>query len=244
MRPLLAGLLLAALVLAACSDGSATGDTTAGGGNASPTPEEATEGALADGLAARVNGTEIPSEEVDARVEAATASEEVAAQLEGSGGEQMLAEFRAQTLSVLVQTRIVLDGAEELGAAPTTEDVEAARADLVEQVGGEEAFEEAVGQAGMSTEALDEQLRGIAAIDAVGAALVEQGATEDLPDSAQGDPQQVAVQQWLGEQIAAADVVVDPAYGQWDPTTGQVLPPAVATPAPGATTAPTSEPGS
>lgn len=229
MRKIPAALLLVLLLLvAACQQDADQADDPVTGDEGQQDPTETADGDLPDGVAATVNGTQIPSDEVDNRLAAAEADGEFAAALEGEQGEMLVAQFRAQTLSVLVQTRIVLDSAEELDATPSDEDVEEARAGIIEEFGTEEEFEDAVAASGMSREALDEQLRGVAALDLVGRRLAEDGETAELPEGMEGmegmDAEQIAVQQWLGERLAAAQVTVDPAYGQWVPEAGQVMP--------------------
>lgn len=231
MRPLISALLCAlALVAAACEadpdqagDGTpATPDATAETGAEAP--------GLDEGVAATVNGSEIPADEVDSRLEAAVEDPEFADALEGEEGELLAAQFRAQTLSVLVQTRIVLDGAERMDVEPTDEDIEQTRAELHEQFGSEEEFEDALATSGMSDEAFEEQLRSVAALDLIGRMLVESGEvpeTPEAPEAPEGgevDPEELALQNWLGEQFVEADVEVDPGYGMWSPETGQVVP--------------------
>lgn len=235
MRTILTGLLLAALLLLAACEGETdtagtddeTDDQTAAETNGGDAGEDATgEGAdLPEGVAATVDGEEIPAQEVDDRFAAAEGDEQFAEALEGEEGEQVAAQFRAQTLSILLQTRIVLDGAEELDATPTEEDLERTREELVTELGGQEQFDEAIAGSGMSEDAFEEQLRGVAALDVVGRTLVEQGEVPEPPEGAEDiDPEQLAVQQWLAEQFGAADVVVDPDYGTWNAQAGQVMP--------------------
>lgn len=227
------------LLLAACGDGAdeggaspddATGDAQGAEEPAGPDAD------LDDETAAEVNGVAIPRERVDERVDEAIAGdEELAAQVEGSGGEDLLGMFRAQTLTILIQTRIILDSAAELDVEPDDADVDAAREDLVAELGGEEAFADAVAQAGISEDALRDQLEGVAALEAVGERLVEEGETPEAPEGAEdADPAELAAQQWLAEQVANAEVAVHPDLGQWDPQSGQVMPAAGPPAAPGA----------
>lgn len=228
MRLLLCAALCAlALAAAACQ---AQPDEAGEEAAATPgTPEAVETGAeapeLGEGIAATVNGTEIPTEEVDSRLEAAVDDPEFADALDGEEGELLAAQFRAQTLSVLVQTRIVLDGAERMDAEPTDEDVEQTRTDLYEEFGGQEEFEDALASSGMSDDAFEEQLRSVAALDIVGRLLVERGEVPEPPEEAEEvDPEELALQNWLGEQFVEAEVEVDPVYGMWSPETGQVVP--------------------
>jgi hypothetical protein len=184
----------------------------------------------------RPTGRKVYDPELDERVdevedrieEAVAADEELATQLEGEEGEQLLDMFRAQTLTVLIQTRIILDGAADMGVEPTEEDIAEARQELVDELGGDQELEEAMAQAGLSEEALADQLQGVAALNVVGDRLVEEGEVEEPPEAPEGaeelDPADLAVQQWLAERMAGAEVAVHPEYGQWDPQSGQVMP--------------------
>ncbi len=229
---ILALLAVLVLALAACADDDATeapDETLDDAAELDLEGEPAPDVDLDDDTAATVNGTEIAASTVDDRVDSAIeADEELATHLEGEEGEQLLDMFRAQTLTVLVQTQIIFDGAEELGVEPSEEDVEEAREELVAELGGEDEFAEAIEASGMSQAALDDQLRGIAALHAIGERLLAEGAADELPEQPEGAPEQqpedLVVQQWLGERVAQADVVVHPSYGQWDPQSGQVMP--------------------
>lgn len=224
MRPVLVTLLLALLLVAAACEGADPGNGDAAQpGVTEPTPDG--DGPLGTGVAATVNGTEIPASEIDARLAAAEDDPQFSDALAGEEGEMLAAQFRAQTLSVLIQTQIVLDGAEDMDATPTDEDVERTRDEVHEQFGGEEQFEEAFATSGMSREALDDQVRSVAVLDAVGRTLAERGEVPEAPEGVdEAGAQELAVQQWLGEQLAQADVVVDPAYGEWSAEAGQVVP--------------------
>lgn len=226
--PLLAGLLL---LVAACGDSA----EDLGGDEALATPPGLEElglddpaADLDDDTAALVGDTTIPRAEVDARLDqAAEADEELAAELDGEQGEQLRSMFRADTLTIMIQTLLILDGADELGVEPSAEGVEQSREQLVDELGGQEAFDEALAQSGMSDEAVEEQLRATAALDAIGEHLVAQGevdaaeAPEGLEDLGE---QELAVQQWLAEQILDAEIVVHPEYGRWNAQSGQVQP--------------------
>lgn len=228
------------LLLAACGEDNGTDEATEGldGDLGVETDEQLPEVDLDDGIAASVNGTEIATAEVDERVDSAVAADpELSGQLEGEEGDQLLEMFRAQTLTILVQTQIILDGAADMGVEPDEADIAEAREQLVAELGGEEAFDEAVASAGISEAALADQLEGIAALNAVGDILVEEGAADDLPEQPEGapdaDPSDLAVQQWLGERVATAEVAVHPDFGLWDPQTGQVMPAGMGQPVPG-----------
>jgi hypothetical protein len=224
---LLGMLVVLTLVLAACNNGDDADEADAPDEPGVETDAPAAD--LDDDIAAEVNGEVVPREAVEERIDdALEADDELATQTEGEEGEQLLEMFQAQTLTVLVQTRIILQGAADMGIEPTEEDIAAAREELVADFGGEEELDDALAQAGMTEAALEDQLEGLAALNAVGDELVERGEVPEVPEDAEGmdelDPTDLALQQWLGEQVAAAEVVVHPDYGRWDPQSGQVLP--------------------
>lgn len=233
MRPLSLPAVLAALVLllAACGGG---GDD---GGAEDPSPgATAADGAteLSEGAAALVNGTEIPTDQLEARVETASESPEVAEILEGEDGAAALAQLRASILSQLIVNRIVLDGAEERGLEVDEDAVEETREELAQQAGGEEAFDEQVEQAGLDADQLSSELEAITALRLVREDLSAETGTPTAapsPDGASPDPADALLQQWLLEQLQAAEVQVAPEIGSWDSNQGTVVPPAV--PAPG-----------
>ena len=288
--------------------------------------------------AAVVNETEIPVSQLEERYEQAIATPEVAAQLEADP-EATQSQLEAQLLTQLVQSQLLQQGADDLGVEVTDADVAAQREQLVEQVGGEEAFQSIVDENDLSEEQLDELLRDLALQEAVTeeltagtevpeeevqafyeqnygptvnarhilveteeqaqevldrlaageefAAIAEEVSTDpgsaqqggDLGEISQGQtvpefdeavfgaevgeivgpvqtqfgyhvievtgqqaappleevrdevvagvqgPQrQEAVQQWLQEQVAAAEVVVNPRFGEWNAEAGQVVP--------------------
>lgn len=238
MRPLSLPAVLAAcvLLLAACGGG---GDD---GGTATPSPDAtAADGAteLSEGVAALVNGTEIPTDQLEARVETASESPEVAEILEGEDGAAALAQLRASILSQMIVNRIVLDGAEERGLEVDDEAIEETREELAEQAGGEEAFEEQVEQAGLDADQLASELEAITALRLVRedlSAEADTPAAGPSPDGTTPDPADALLQQWLLERLQAAEVQVDPEIGSWDPAQGAVVPPAVPAPATEGTT--------
>lgn len=218
--------IVAALVLVGCGDGDgeptetetpATAGTEAG----APSPVD-----LPDGVAAQVGDTEIPEEQVEERVAAivdqedSTATEQETAP-ETVDPEQREAAVTAQVIGDLIVGHVILIGAEDLGVAPSDEDITALREEIAAGAGGEEAFMEQATAAGYDEAAIERELRVLAAFQNVTDALIE----EQGGDAASPAPEdQQAVQLWLIEQLEATNIAVDEQYGIWDPTTGQVLP--------------------
>lgn len=287
--------------------------------------------------AAVVNDTEIPVSELEERYEQALETPQVAEQLEADP-EATRERLQAQLLTQLIQSRLLREGAEQLGVEVTEEDIATQRERIVEQVGGEEAFQSLIEDNGLSEEQLDELLRDVALQEKVTEALsadlevsdadvqefyeqnygqtvsarhilteteqeardalerveggedfaavaedvstdpgsaqqggdlgeVSPGQTvpefdealfgaetgevvgpietqfgyhiievtgqqdappleevrEEIVSQVQGPQRQQAVQEWLQEQIAAAEVEVNPRFGTWDPDAGQVV---------------------
>lgn len=226
-RSLLAVLATLLLVLAACGDG---GDEPAGSGSPSPAGEAAgAEVELAEGAAAMVNGTEIPTPVMDARVDTAASAPEIAQILEGEDGDAARSQLQASILSQLIVNEIVLDGAADRGLEVDEEAVGETRAELTEQAGGEEAFAEQVGQAGLDDVQLTAELEAITALRLVREDLTEEAGgspppVQPGPDGATPDPADALLQRWLLEQLQTAEVAVAPAIGSWDPTSGTVVP--------------------
>lgn len=248
-RQLLAVLAAAALVLSACGEGD--------GGDAADerSPSTATETdaaataapSLDDGVAAVVNGTDIPADLLEARVETAAATPEVAALLEGEEGDAARAQLRASVLSQLIVNRLVLDGAEERGLEIDDDAIAATREELSAEAGGEKAFEQQIADAGLDEVQLREELEAVTALRLVRQDLQEEAGGQPSPSDGGADAQAGAdalLQQWLLAQITTADIAVAPEVGSWDATRGTVVPAgAGAPPAPTGTVPPPPSPG-
>ncbi len=128
--------LCAALLLAACGQVTGTGDPSS---------------------AAVVADEQIPIETVEERFEQAKANPQVSQQLEAdpSASEQI----QAQVLTGLIQSEILRNAAEERAITVTDEEVAEQRTQVIEQLGGEEAFNQAIEQNGLSPEDVTRLLR-------------------------------------------------------------------------------------
>lgn len=130
--------LLSAVVLAACGEVTGTGNPN---------------------VAATVNGVEIPISEVDKRFEQAKAQPQVAQQLEQDTKGAQRSQIQAQILSQLIVSQLLQDWANDLKLEATASEVASERTALVEQLGGQAAFDDAVQQSGLSKDDVDEQIR-------------------------------------------------------------------------------------
>lgn len=133
--------------------------------------------------AASVNGEAIPITEVEERVEALRTSEQFAPQFANDPDGALLEQASAQVLSSLIQAEVLEQAArEELGVEVGQAEVDAQRERIIEEVGGEEAFDELVAQNGLTQEQVDEELR---------AAAVQEGIREALAEDAEVTDEQV-----------------------------------------------------
>lgn len=130
--------LLAVAALAACGEVTGTGDPN---------------------VAATVNGSEVTIAEVEERFEQAKKQPQVAQQLAEDPDGRYGKEIQAQILSQLVVAQLLEQWADELGVEASDEEVEDERTALIEQMGGEEAFDSAVKESGLSEKEVTETIR-------------------------------------------------------------------------------------
>jgi parvulin-like peptidyl-prolyl isomerase len=119
-------------------------------------------------LAASVNGTDIALSDVQERLDALEQNPQVAQQIQDDAVRQ---QAEAEVLTSLIQFQLLEQGAEELGVEVGQAEVDEQRAALVEQLGGEEAFDQVVEQNGLSEEQVQFELRRAALQEAVSAEL-------------------------------------------------------------------------
>lgn len=178
---------------------------------------------LTEGVAATIDATEIAVETVEERYTSVAAVPEVAAQLEGEEAEQLGEFLRAQILSRLILEEIVLQGADELGVTASADDIAVLREEETERAGGEEAFAAELEGSGITEAQVDDELRVAVLLDAIGAELSSD--LDDAEPEVEGlSAEDLAVQEWLFEQITGRDVAVDARYGVWSAESGQVVP--------------------
>ena len=139
--------LLLAVLLVACGGGGGGGDATGITGSGDPN------------VAASVNDTDIPISAVETRFEQAKSQPQVQQQLEADTEGTFESQIQAQILSQLVLSEILEQWGADLGIEVTDEDIEAQREELIEQLGGQEAFDQAVAESGLSDEDIELQLR-------------------------------------------------------------------------------------
>ena len=136
LRSALVLLLVAAL--AACGEVTGTGDPN---------------------VAATVNGSEITVDQVEERFEGAKAQPQVAQQLESDTDGAYESSIQAQILSQLVASELLEQWAEDLNLEAGEEEIAQERESLIEEIGGQEAFDQAVEQSGLSEDDVKQQIR-------------------------------------------------------------------------------------
>lgn len=228
-RVLVGLLALMALVAGACTSNDSDTDATGG-----PEEETTTENEVPDGVAAVVDGTEITDRTVEEWFDEAAKSPEVAARLEGGQGEQIRPALRAQILSRLIVSDILTRAAsDDFGIEVSDEEVVARRDELVKEAGGEDALAQQLATAGLTEELLVEhELPMLIILEEVEHEFASDTDAEATTTTTAAVPgaqpppseSQQAMQEWGRARFAEADVTVRPAYGTWDPQTGQVQP--------------------
>lgn len=153
LRPLIAA-ALAAVLLAACG-----GSTPAG-------------------VAATVNGEEIPRDLVEQIVVAQMSGPQVPP--EGDERDAAQADIQRGVLSTLIGVQIVAQLAEDRGIEVTDEDLDAAMEDQIDQAGGQEAFDEFLGSIGLS----EDEFRELIVADLVRRDQLQAELSEEVTDEA------------------------------------------------------------
>lgn len=176
-------------------------------------------------VAATVGDRSVPAAQIDERLATIRDSEQFQQQAQGDLSGSFALDAQTQLVTGAVRSEILRVVAEQEGIEVTDAEVDEARDDLVEQLGGEEEFRDRLAQQGVSEDFVLEQLRD----QQLQTALQEEvGADGDLGAFVQGE-------------IADVPIEVNPRYGEWDPDTLSVTPLqplAQAAPPAGATAAP------
>ncbi|CAN5127248.1 peptidylprolyl isomerase [soil metagenome] len=156
-------------------------------------------------VAASIDETDIPVSEVETRVAALRENPQLAQQFEADEDGTFEEQVSATVLNDLVQAQLLEDAASELGVGVSDEDVAAQREEIVEQSGGEEAFEQFLAQQGLSAEEAGRQIRLVAIQTAV---QEELSGGSEVSDE---DIQAVYDQQYGGEGVSARHILVESA---------------------------------
>ena len=115
--------------------------------------------------------------------------------------------------------RLLLAGfseiASELDIQITSSEIAGRRAEIIEQVGGEESLPTALVSASIAPEDLDGYLRALLTTQKLGQALAQNGIAEaDV---------QARIQELFVAKVNELKIKVSPRYGTWDPKTGTII---------------------
>ena len=105
--------------------------------------------------------------------------------------------------------------ATELDIQITSSEIAGRRAEIIEQVGGEEALPGALVSAAIAPEDLDGYLRALLTTQKLGQAFGQTGVAEAEI--------QTRIQELFIAKINELKIKVNPRYGIWDPTTGTII---------------------
>jgi parvulin-like peptidyl-prolyl isomerase len=142
-------LVLLALVLSACGAGGNPAD------------------------AAEVNGESIPIAAVESRFESVAANPQFADQFAADEDGTLTVQVQSGILTELIRAKLWEQGAADLGIEITEDDVEARREQIVEEVGGQDAFDDLVEQSGLTEPILAAEIRSIVVRERVEEELAE-----------------------------------------------------------------------
>lgn len=146
-------------------------------------------GDAAGGVAASVEGDEITAEELDAEVATRAESSDLSSQLAGDESDQLRETLTTNVLTELIRSRIVDIAAERENIEVADDDIAEQRAQVIEQVGGEEEFEQIIADSNVSDEQLQRTLRDQAIQAAIGETQAVEVSSEDVRGAFDSDAQ-------------------------------------------------------
>jgi hypothetical protein len=143
------------------------------------------------------------------------------AQRISAGETSAKAELTRNVLGSLIRLEVVRAYADAAHITPTRADLDRQRQAVLQQVGGEAAFDRIIRQRGLTPADVDHILEEQALLEKVRDDVVAK-----LPTSPGNDPQarDLAFQDWLTKRVKQADVFVNPRFGRFDRKTGEVVP--------------------
>ncbi|HUH08630.1 MAG TPA: SurA N-terminal domain-containing protein, partial [Egibacteraceae bacterium] len=131
------------------------------------------------GAAATVNGEVVSMADAERRIEVSSGNPQTAAQLDADETGEARRQLEAGALTGLILSELLAQGAEELGISITDEDIQAARAEVVEQVGGEEGYQQVLAEGGLTEADVEPLLRDRAHQERIEAALAGEAEVTD-----------------------------------------------------------------
>lgn len=164
--------------------------------------------------AATVNDEDIARSTLESRYETIADNPQFAQQLESDESGALQAQIQAQILTELIEATLIEQGAAERGVEIDEDDIAEQRAELAEQLGGEEQLQQAIEQQGLSEDDIDTLLRDLTYRDAVTEDLVgdTEVTDEDVAEYFEENPEQFRTAQArhiLVESEEEAQEVID-----------------------------------
>lgn len=130
--------------------------------------------------AAVVNGVQIPLDVVAQRYESVRRDPQLAQQLAADEDGSFKARVQARLLTQMIQAELLSQAAEDIGVEITEADIDAEREAIVEQVGGQEAFDQIVEENALTEQDVRSQIRDLVVERKVSEAL---GADVEVTDA-------------------------------------------------------------
>lgn len=158
--------------------------------------------------AATVGDRSIPAAEIDENLASIRESAAFRQQAQGDASGQFVLDAQTQIVTTFIRSEILDILAEEQDIEVSDEEVAQARDDLVDQLGGPEAFQDRIAEQGLSEAFVLQQLR-------------DQQTQAQLQDSI-GASEDLAT--FIRDEVADIQIQVNPRYGQWDETSLAVGP--------------------
>jgi hypothetical protein len=172
--------------------------------------------------AATVDGRSISQDELKAEVDLALTDPRLAQQIAGPQGAQAKAELTRQALASLIRREVATEYGQAHRIVVTPSEIDTQLQATVTQVGGQAQFDKLVRDRGLSLAQVRRLLANQVFLQKIRDDVVAALPTPPPPDDQEALDQ--AFQSWLSERVAQAEVSVNPRFGRFNRSTGEVLP--------------------
>jgi hypothetical protein len=115
-----------------------------------------------------------------------------------------------------ILTELLSEAAAKLKITVSKAEIDTRRANIIEQIGGEEELPNALVVAGIAPLDFDLYLQGVILSDKIAQGLVATGVTEDQIGA--------SIQKLVIDMAAEKKITINPRYGAWDAATADVVP--------------------
>ncbi len=170
--------------------------------------------------AAVVGGMPITQEALAHQLQVLLADPQYEAQVRGPGGAEARRDLTRRLLGLLVRRQIVDDYARRRGIAISPGDVDRQLGSIIRGTGGLARFRQILRQRGLTEEDVRDNIFQSQLLQRVHDAV----AFDRVGPNATGRQADRAFATWLGEQLRAVDVQVNPRFGRFDRSNGAICP--------------------